>query len=390
MDIAFCYEKVVPARGGCETYIADLARRLARDGHSIHLYARDWDAAALPASLHVHRIAPPKGPRFLRPWRFSSACEQALKSTTHDVTIGFDKTWGQDILYPQGGLHVATVAHNRLKYAGLFERFLTGTAKWFDPATWSFSWLERKQYLDPKRPVIIVNSRMVRDHFDHYYGITADRIRIIPNAIDPTRFHADDRLKRRDSERASWNVSRDAPVGLFVGMNYRLKGLAPLIRSLANLPADHPFTLAVVGHRDFAEYQRLAQQYGVASRVRFLGFRADPKDAYFAADFLVHPTFYDPCSLVVLEALACGLPVITTKYNGAAELMNDDCGIVVDSPLNAQALSAAIMEMSQPGTRAQAAKAARTAAKQWTFEDHYRKLLSVFEEIGRVKLKAAA
>ena len=70
MDIAFCYESVLPARGGAETYIGDLARRLARDGHAVHLYACRWDAASLPASTHFHRLDVPSGPRFLRPWRF--------------------------------------------------------------------------------------------------------------------------------------------------------------------------------------------------------------------------------------------------------------------------------------------------------------------------------
>jgi UDP-glucose:(heptosyl)LPS alpha-1,3-glucosyltransferase len=390
MDIAFCYEKVVPARGGCETYIADLARRLACDGHMIHLYARNWDPAALPASMHYHRLAPPKGPRFLRPWRFAIACEQAMAHSSHDISIGFDKSWGQDVLYPQGGLHVATVDHNRLKYASRVSRIVNGAIKWLDPATWSFSWLEKKQYLQEHRSTIVVNSRMVRSHFEHYYGITADRIHIVPNAIDPQRFHADDRLKRRFEERNNWGVASDDPVGLFVGMNYRLKGLAPLIRSLTLLPATNQFKLAVVGHRDASEYEKLARQLGVADRIRFLGFRADPKDAYFAADFLVHPTFYDPCSLVVLEALACSLPVITTQFNGASELMNPKCGIVIGDPLNARELSTAIQQMSQSEYRSQAATAARVAALAWTFEDHYRSLMTVFEEIRSVKLLKAA
>src|SRR5262249_17040786 len=114
MDIALCYESVLPARGGCEHYISDLAPRLAHDGHAVHLYACRWDAAALPATTHLHRLPKSNGPRFLRPWRFAQACADALRQNHHDVTMGFDKTWGQDILYPQGGLHVASSAHNLL------------------------------------------------------------------------------------------------------------------------------------------------------------------------------------------------------------------------------------------------------------------------------------
>src|SRR5439155_16485112 len=161
-------------------------------------------------------------------------------------------------------------------------------------------------------------------------------------------------------ERDRWGVSPDEAVGLFVAMNYRLKGLAPLLRAVALVPRDRPFTLAVVGHPKFDRYRRLAGRLGVADRVKFLGFRANPKDAYFASDFLVHPTFYDPCSLVVLEALACGLPVVTTRYNGAAELLSPPAdGLVIDDPHDAPALGAAITRMLGPAYRTAASQAAR-------------------------------
>src|SRR5213594_4209861 len=92
MNIAFCYESVLPARGGCETYIADLARRLVADGHEVHLYACRWDEDPLPRGMHFHQLSLPRGPRFLRPWRFGAACERALREADHQLTLGFDKT----------------------------------------------------------------------------------------------------------------------------------------------------------------------------------------------------------------------------------------------------------------------------------------------------------
>jgi UDP-glucose:(heptosyl)LPS alpha-1,3-glucosyltransferase len=388
MDVAFCYPTVVPARGGCETYISDLARRLARDGHRIHLYANRWDPAALPPATHFHRIDVPARPRFLRPWRFATACERALAGAAHDISIGFDKTWGQDILYPQGGLHAATHYHNRMKYRNPLLRWVTAAGKWFDPASWSFARLERKQYLGPTKPLVVVNSRMVRGHFERFLGIDPDAVRVVPSAIDPLRFAADDRLRRRKAERDKWGVTPDTGVGLFIAMNYRLKGLVPLLRALRRVPVDRRFKLVVVGHRKFAEFERLAAELGVADRVSFLGHRADPKDAYFAADFLVHPTFYDPCSLVVLEALACGLPVVTTRYNGAAELFGPDAGVIVDTPHDEAGLAGAIVRCLDPGFRSTAAVAARQAAGRWTFEHHYRALMAVFAEARQVKRAA--
>src|SRR5206468_13025700 len=87
MNIAFCYESVLPARGGCETYIADLARRLLADRHEVHLYACRWDDRALPQGIRYHALPAPRGPRFLRPWRFAAACERAPADGTHDVSL---------------------------------------------------------------------------------------------------------------------------------------------------------------------------------------------------------------------------------------------------------------------------------------------------------------
>ena len=103
----------------------------------------------------------------------------------------------------------------------------------------------------------------------------------------------------------------------------------------------------------------------------------------------MHPTFYDPCSLVVLEALACGLPVVTTRYNGAAELMNPPAdGLVIADPHDAPALAAAVTRMLDRGYRVTASQAARQAASRWTFDHHYRALLDVFGEVRRVKRAA--
>jgi UDP-glucose:(heptosyl)LPS alpha-1,3-glucosyltransferase len=386
MDIALCYESVLPARGGAETYISDLARRLARDGHAIHLYACRWDSSALPAATHYHRLDVPQGPRFLRPWRFGAACERALARSSHDVSIGFDKTWGQDVLYPQGGLHAASAAHNLLKFPDAFSRSLAVVGKWLDPAAWSFARLERKQYLGPKQPLVIVNSRMVQRHFEQFYGIAPETVRIVRSAIDPLRFAADDRLKRRHDERERWGVSPDETVGLFVAMNYRLKGLTQLLDAFALSAREKSSRLVVVGHPKVGRYEHQAQQLGIADRVIFLGHRADPKDCYFAADYLVHPTFYDPCSLVALEALACGLPVITTRYNGASELLSPPTdGLVIDDPHNAPALAEAMTRMLDRGYLREASVAARVTGAKWTFEQHCRELLNVFAEVRSVK-----
>ena len=385
MNIALCYESLLPYRGGCETYIVALARRLAADGHDVHLYARRWDASALPPGLHIHRIALPRVPRFLRPWFFGAACRRALAAASHHVSVGFDKIAGLDVLYPQGGLYAATADHNLLKYRSPLARRLARLSKLVDPAHRSFLALDRHQYRRESVLVVAI-SDMVRRHFEEYYHLDPANLRMVRIAIDLDRFDECDRPRRRLESRQQWGLSPEHIVALFAGMNYRLKGLEPLLHAVARLPSNSSFRLLIAGSPDTAAFARLARRLKIADRVRFAGYCPDMRNGYFAADFFVHPTFYDPCSLVVLEALACGLPVITTRYNGAAEVMHPPReGFVLDDPHDLDQLAGAIAQLLDPARRAACAQAARRTAAQWTFEHHYRQMLAVFAEAAARK-----
>jgi UDP-glucose:(heptosyl)LPS alpha-1,3-glucosyltransferase len=381
MDIAFCYENVLPSKGGCETYIAGLARRLAADGHRVHLYACRWDAAALPDGLRCHRIRLPRAPRFLRPWFFSAACLRALAGAGHEVTVGFDKAYGLDVLYPQGGLPSVAFEHNLLKYPSPAARRAVRLLKLVDPAFYSFKALERRQYAGPRRPLVVAISDMVLGHLRQRYALDPADVRRVRIAADVSRFDEHDRPRRRLEWREKWGVRPEQAVALFAGMNYRLKGLEPLLRAVRLVPRGEPFALLVAGNRHTAVFERLARRLGVADRVRFVGYCPDMRNSYFAADFFVHPTFYDPCSNVVLEAMACGLPVITTRHNGAAELMHPPReGYVIDDPHDAEGLAWCLAQLLDPARRAACAAAARRAGTQWTYEQHYRAMLAVFAE----------
>jgi UDP-glucose:(heptosyl)LPS alpha-1,3-glucosyltransferase len=386
VQIAFCHENVLPARGGAEMYVADCARRLAAEGHEIHLYACRWDATALPATVRVHPLPTPRGPRSLRPWRFSAAVRAALDHDRPQVSIGFDKTFGPDIYYPLGGVQPASAAGNRRRHGSRFGRTIAGTVKTFDLAHYSFAALERRNLLGPTPPTLVVNSAMVRTHLNRYFAIPPERVRVIHNAIDPGRFAEHDRPRVRAEERRRWGIGPGEVVAAFVAMNYRLKGLEPLLHALAATPG---LRLVVAGSPKVDSWKWLARRLGVAERVVFAGPAADVRRVFFAADLHVHPTFYDPCSSVVLEALACGLPVITTRHNGAAELMHPPAeGYVVDDPHDHATLAALMGLLLDPVRRDGCGRAARKAAAAWTIEHHYRRWLDVFTEVARSRRAA--
>jgi UDP-glucose:(heptosyl)LPS alpha-1,3-glucosyltransferase len=396
MNIAFCFESVLPSRGGCETYIASLARRLALDGHEVHLYACRWDASELPANLRYHPVQIPRHPRFLRPWHFSSACAKLLVDSPHDVTVGFDKIAGLDVIYPQGGLYAACAHHNLLKYRSPLVRQLARVLKVFDPAHHSFLSMERMQYRigasgrPGHRPLVVAISEMVRGHFVKYAGFAPEDLRVVRIATNAERFDERDRPRRRDQWRQQWGFKADDVVALFAGINYRLKGLEPLLHAVARVRHEGPLQLLVAGKPETKPFERLARKLGIADRVRFIGYCRDMRNCYFAADLFVHPTFYDPCSNVVLEALACGLPVITSRYNGASEMLNPPReGYVIDDPHDHAELADCLAQLLDSRRRSECASAARRAAAGWTFEHHYREMLRVFTEAAGRRRQAA-
>jgi UDP-glucose:(heptosyl)LPS alpha-1,3-glucosyltransferase len=306
---------------------------------------------------------------------------QALERDRPEVSIGFDKTFGPDIYYPLGGLQPASALGNVRKHASAPARGTARLVKLFDLAHQSFCLLERRHLLGPRSPVLVVNSSMVRGHAERYYGIRGDCVRVIHNAIDPRRFEEHDRPRVHADERRRWGVADSDVVAAFVATNYRLKGLEPLLHALARTSA--ALKLAVAGSPKTGPWRRLARRLGIADRVIFLGLAADVRRVYFAADFHVHPTFYDPCSGVVIEALASGLPVVTTRYNGAAELMRPpEDGVVLDDPHDHAALADSMTRLLEPALRERCGRAARQSAAASTLERHYRRWMDVFAEVA--------
>jgi UDP-glucose:(heptosyl)LPS alpha-1,3-glucosyltransferase len=149
--------------------------------------------------------------------------------------------------------------------------------------------------------------------------------------------------------------------------------------------------LAVVGGKRRRAFSQLAERLGAAEGTTFVGPVGDAAPYYAAADVYVQPTYYDPCSLVLLEALASGLPVVTSRYNGAGELISEGVeGSIVDDPGDIDELSARLRPLLDAGLRARMSSAARRLAIKHSLERNCRELLAIYEEVaGRRRRKAA-
>ena len=387
MRLAICLERVEPRRGGAETYVADLCRRLIGAGCSVELFAESWDEQALHPSVVRRRVESRGWNRRARIWSFARNAEAALAEARdrYDCSIGFINTWAQDLLIPQGGVHPASLECNSKRFPAGWRRAFYKALKRSNPKFGQYLAIEREQYRPDRETMVVAVSRMVQGHLETYYQVPRDRTRIIPNAIDASRFAADDTSALRSRVRGEFGLARDDLVGLFVGHNFWLKGLAPLLEALAerrrDQPRARPIQLLVCGGGKLAPFRKRVERLGLSDVVKLAGFYPDVRACYWASDFFVSPTYYDPCSLVAFEALACGLPVITTTCNGAGEVLTPGRdGFVISEPDDRPALRAALERMTDDEDRVRMSRAAMDLGRAQSFDKHLERLLAAIEE----------
>ncbi len=255
-----------------------------------------------------------------------------------------------------------------------------------------FQRLAARQYVNDGR-LFVALSKRVADDFVRLHGVKRDWIRIVPNGVDCARFSPGRRREFGAAVRGELRLSENAVLLLLVAHNLRLKGVGPALRALKLLrKRSAPVHLAILGGRRTQGYPLLAQALGVRENVSFLGARSDVVPYLAAADLLVHPTFYDSCSLVVLEALASGLPAVVSRAAGADELMTDGReGYVISDPRQAATLADRIERLLDPRERSRMGAAARDLALRHSFQRNCDRIEEVYREIaGRARVAGAA
>jgi UDP-glucose:(heptosyl)LPS alpha-1,3-glucosyltransferase len=385
MRIALNYRNVDPNKGGAETYVVDLAGALLRRGHQVTLVSESLRTEAIPGQVEVLKVPVSGWSRASKVRSFAINSEVILRSNQDrfDVTMGFINTWHHDVIIPQGGLRAGSILHNSRRFRSPVRRGLYRLSKWFSPGEWNYDGIERRQYDPALGAKVIAVSRLVAGHLEKFREVDPQRIEVIYNSIDPDRFKVENPSAVRSETRAKYGIGDDEDVGLFVGHNFWLKGLAPLLEALAVRTGGEPVRLLVSGRGKLGPFRRMVDRYGLSDQVKLLGFVPDVASLFHAADFFVSPTYYDPCSLVVMEALACGLPVITTGCNGAGELITQGReGFVIETPHHQSDLIAAIDAMTHRESRNAMAFAARELGRKQTFDAHVDKLESLFARIA--------
>lgn len=379
MKILFCARHLL-GNGGQEGYLKRLAAYLARRGHAVEVLTTAADPIA---GVTVTRIdAPARGGRSRREWQACAAIAAALARRAGEVSFGGQKLWGCSVLRPGGGVEAA-----------YWREYLNDRYRWA-PARRLAAWssgkrrhdldAESRGYRDPALRAVIVNSELVREGLRRHYPGVAARARVICNGADTTRFQPPRDSGLRAAVHDGLGLRPDRLTAVFSGHNFRLKGLPQAIAAVAAATRRGGCCqLIVLGGGRPGPMRRQARRLGVGDSVRFVGNTAEPERYYAASDVLLFPSFYDPCANVTFEALACGLPVISTRRNGASEVLCDARdGWVVEHPDHIAALAEHLAMLRDPARLADMKSAARATALRHPIEAKFAEIEATLADIA--------
>ncbi|MGA2092819.1 MAG: glycosyltransferase family 4 protein [Sedimentisphaerales bacterium] len=379
--VAIIIERLDTTLGGAERSVSELADALEAAGCETHILA----AKGQPKSAKVHILCGDViGKRTDLPV-FAGALKKHINENSYDIIHSILPFDFADVYQPRGGTYAEAIKRNAASYGNkCIEVWKRATG---------FMNLRRNTLLKAEKtlcelkdgPAIIAISNYVAEQFKKHYGTEDSRIAVIPNGVDTKALAEANGEQTRKQIITQLNIRGNTkPVlFLFAANNFRLKGLTCLLKAfsqVSNLKSQisKGAYLIIVGSDNAVPYRRLATNLNIADNILFLGSVGNIGNLLAAADVAVLPTFYDPSSRFILEALALGKPVITTRFNGASEQFTDNRhGKVIDRPDNIAELAGALTHFTDSANIQKASQA--------ILQDNIRQRVSISRVAGQLK-----
>ena len=382
MKIALVIQNADPQRGGAERYTVNLAADLVARGHEVHLIAQRFARNVEPA-FQV-RLEGAAGTRVGRYEALLHSLAHHLTQSNYDIVHAMLPVRRCDIYQPHAGIEAENLATGHLKHPSGVGRLLARMGNQLNRKRRVFAQIEHEMITRRHTPLILCLSDYVRQSAMKHYPGQASRMTVLHNGVDLSRFDPALRPDAGLELRKQLGIPSDVVVALMIAQDFRRKGLRAALHALAAVDTTPQARtmLVVVGRETPDPYKRLAATLGVAGRTIFAGPTDDPYAFYRAADLFILPTSHDPCSLVVLESLAMGVPVLTTQMNGAGELIAPgQHGQVIADPSDAAAFAAAWRTLLDPAALRLSRQACLDLRPRIAQQQHVTQLLRLYETI---------
>ncbi len=369
MKIAIIRKKYV-FHGGAEGFSQSLISQLANAGHEIHVYAIKWEGAPYE-NIHFHKVPAITFNSFLRDFTFALSTHRILKHENFDIIQSHDKTLYQDIYRAGDGCHIEWL-RQRWKRIGLQGK----VSIILNPYHWLILVMERLIFRGHRFKKVIAISELVKRNIIENYRVDERDIEVIYNGVDLERFNPENRKLYQEEMRKTFSIERDEFVVLFVGSGFERKGVEYLLRAVELIP--EPITVVIVGKGSEKRMKRFIKK----QRVIFCGPRKEIHKYYAASDIFVFPTMYEPFGNVHLEALASGLPVITTRLSGASEIIKDGLqGFVIDKPEDIETIAEKILFLMVKDENQRMSSEARRLAENFSFKAYTDKMIKLYQDV---------
>ena len=375
MRIGLVIDRFDPFRGGAESWTYQYARFLIEQGEQVHVVSQTFTPEGLLLPIVPHALG-----RILSPLHRAAAAEEKLRSLHLDVIHDMGSGCYGDFLQPHAGTWPAMRKTKRL-FKPLWWKCFDRLAGHFLPRNRTHQTLLRRQCRQNGFTLLAPSEKVAQEFLQCRFP--AENIRVIYHGVDAAAFRAEDNDLLRKEIRRRLPLSEESLLLLAVGHHFELKGVPTLLKAMQRLVKNRrPVHLAIVGGKSTRPWQRRIEQMGLSNNVSLLGSQRNMAPYYAAADIFVHPSLYDSFGLVILEAAACGLPLIVSRECGAAELLRDGRdAFLLDDPTNDERLTDDLGELiDNPNLRRTMGNAARTLAAKHTLVQNFQKIFSFYTE----------
>lgn len=362
--------------GGIERHTYEVVKRW-HEKHEIHLFCHEWQDFGWK-NVHFHKV-PALNSMLASP---SFAIMSSLKIKKQEFDIIFNNGCGaaftQDVI-TSASCHKAWA--NEMKKANL--------KKWFlNPLHYWTFFIEGYNYKNKRFKKVMAISEFIKKHLMNYYNISSRDIEVVHLGVNSEEFNPEFKNDFRKKIRVQYNIPDDKFIISFIGKEFKRKGLKYLMDAINSLN-NSKVHLIVVGDGEIQLFKDYAARLGISKQVTFTGHKKELNEFYCASDSFIFPTTFDAFALVVLEAMACGLPVIVSKTAGASELIEHNVdGIILDDYKDSKILAEYIEYLiNNNDSRNEMGVKAREKAMIYSWDRVSDKMMNIFREIHERKNK---